>query len=267
MTGDGNKTCQRNCWLIAGCGGILLALLLVYLAKYPFGTAAFLGVLLFAIGGAFLSWAFCGGQSASTQPPQPVEVRRAPEPPSAPPAVSPAPAAPSEPPAPPAAAAAAEPVVVMAAPAPAPAASQPARPAPKPRADRKPAAPKADKPAAPGAKPAAKPARAKAEKAPRAAGLDAAITKTKDDSAPSAASPFLAAPRSSGPDDLKEIVGVGPALERLLNSIGVWHFDQIAAWKARDIALVDSKMEGFKGRITRDEWVKQARVLAKGKKA
>ena len=35
-------------------------------------------------------------------------------------------------------------------------------------------------------------------------------------------------------------------------------------WKAKDIAFVDDKMEGFKGRITRDEWVKQARVLAQG---
>lgn len=262
MTSDGNKTCQRNCWVIAGCAGILLALLLVYLAKYPFGTAAFLGLLLFAVGGAFLSWAFCSGQPAAMAADQPVEVRRAPEPAPAPRAVSPEPPAPA---APPVAEAAAEPAAVMAAPMPMPA----AKPAPKPRAAAKPAAPKAAKPAASPAKSARAKAdkKEKADKPPRAAGLDAAITKTKDDTAPVAASPFLAAPRSSGPDDLKEIVGVGPVLEKLLNSIGVWHFDQIAGWKAKDIALVDSKMEGFKGRITRDEWVKQARVLAKGKKA
>ena len=52
--------------------------------------------------------------------------------------------------------------------------------------------------------------------------------------------------------------------EKLLNSVGVWHFDQMASWKAKDIAFVDGKMEGFHGRITRDEWVKQAKILAKG---
>ena len=40
--------------------------------------------------------------------------------------------------------------------------------------------------------------------------------------------------------------------------------DQIASWKARDIAFVDERMVGFHGRISRDEWVKQARILARG---
>ncbi|PKP74079.1 MAG: hypothetical protein CVT84_10280 [Alphaproteobacteria bacterium HGW-Alphaproteobacteria-6] len=75
---------------------------------------------------------------------------------------------------------------------------------------------------------------------------------------------MLAAPRGGVADDLKMIRGVGPALERVLNGIGVWHFDQIASWKARDIAFVDSRMDRFKGRITRDEWVAQARILARG---
>jgi NADH-quinone oxidoreductase subunit E len=57
-------------------------------------------------------------------------------------------------------------------------------------------------------------------------------------------------------------VGIGPSLERVLNEAGVWHFDQIASWKARDIAFIDSRIKGFKGRITRDGWVAQARDLA-----
>jgi NADH-quinone oxidoreductase subunit E len=72
----------------------------------------------------------------------------------------------------------------------------------------------------------------------------------------------LDAPRDGKADDLKLIRGVGPSLEQLLNSEGIWHFDQIAAWKARDIAEIDARLGRFRGRITRDEWVRQARILA-----
>jgi NADH-quinone oxidoreductase subunit E len=65
-------------------------------------------------------------------------------------------------------------------------------------------------------------------------------------------------------DDLKLIWGVGPALEKLLNKLGVWHFDQIANWNAKELAWVDDKLEGFKGRGLRDEWIKQSKKLATG---
>jgi NADH-quinone oxidoreductase subunit E len=65
-------------------------------------------------------------------------------------------------------------------------------------------------------------------------------------------------------DDLKLIWGVGPALERLLNSLGVWHFDQIADWTARELKWIDERLEGFKGRASRDGWVEQAKKLATG---
>jgi NADH-quinone oxidoreductase subunit E len=65
-------------------------------------------------------------------------------------------------------------------------------------------------------------------------------------------------------DDLKLIWGVGPALEKLLNKIGIWHFDQIANWSVKELSWVDEKLEGFKGRAKRDEWIKQSRKLAKG---
>jgi NADH-quinone oxidoreductase subunit E len=74
----------------------------------------------------------------------------------------------------------------------------------------------------------------------------------------------LAAPRSTGADDLKLIKGVGPKLEALLHSMGFYHFDQIAAWTAAEVAWVDENLEGFKGRVTRDDWVAQATVLADG---
>jgi NADH-quinone oxidoreductase subunit E len=74
----------------------------------------------------------------------------------------------------------------------------------------------------------------------------------------------LAAPRGGKADNLKEIKGIGPKLEALCNSLGFFHFDQIAAWTPAEIAWVDDNLEGFKGRVTRDDWVAQARVLAAG---
>jgi NADH-quinone oxidoreductase subunit E len=57
---------------------------------------------------------------------------------------------------------------------------------------------------------------------------------------------------------------VGPKLEKLCNKLGFYHFDQIAAWTADEVAWVDQNLEGFKGRVTRDNWVEQARLLASG---
>ncbi len=74
----------------------------------------------------------------------------------------------------------------------------------------------------------------------------------------------LGAPRDTGKDDLKRIKGVGPKLESLLNSMGFYHYDQIAKWDAAEVAWVDQNLEGFKGRVSRDNWVDQASQLAKG---
>ncbi len=75
---------------------------------------------------------------------------------------------------------------------------------------------------------------------------------------------LLKKPRSGKGDDLKLIWGIGPKLETMLNAMGVWHFDQIASWMKAEIKWVDERLEGFKGRPERDEWVKQAKKLAKG---
>lgn len=64
------------------------------------------------------------------------------------------------------------------------------------------------------------------------------------------------------PDDLKLISGVGPKLEQVLNGMGIWKFAQIADWSAEEIAFVDDYLQ-FKGRIGRDEWLKQAAELGK----
>ena len=70
--------------------------------------------------------------------------------------------------------------------------------------------------------------------------------------------------RGGKADDLKLIKGVGPKLETLINSLGFYHFDQIASWSEDEIAWVDQNLEGFKGRVTRDTSVAQAKVLAAG---
>ena len=71
----------------------------------------------------------------------------------------------------------------------------------------------------------------------------------------------LSAPRGGVADNLKEIEGVGPAMEKLVNEMGFFHFDQIANWSEADVAWVDANMKNFKGRITRDRWVAQARII------
>jgi predicted flap endonuclease-1-like 5' DNA nuclease len=65
-------------------------------------------------------------------------------------------------------------------------------------------------------------------------------------------------------DDLLQIKGVGPKLNTLLISLGVRRFDQIAAWGAKEIDKVDDHLGTFKNRITRDSWVEQAGLLARG---
>jgi predicted flap endonuclease-1-like 5' DNA nuclease len=72
----------------------------------------------------------------------------------------------------------------------------------------------------------------------------------------------LDAPRGGAADDLKKIKGVGPKLEQQLNAMGFYHFDQIAGWSADEVAWVDENLEGFRGRVSRDDWVAQARTLA-----
>lgn len=88
--------------------------------------------------------------------------------------------------------------------------------------------------------------------------------------APSSATPeagkpaTLSAARDGKADDLKMIKGVGPKLEQVLHTMGFYHFDQVAAWTASELAWVDDNLEGFKGRASRDEWIAQAKLLADG---
>ena len=69
--------------------------------------------------------------------------------------------------------------------------------------------------------------------------------------------------RKSGADDLKLIKGVGPGIEGKLNAQGIFHFDQIAKWGRPEIMWFDTFLS-FKGRIDRDDWIKQSGILASG---
>ncbi len=118
-------------------------------------------------------------------------------------------------------------------------------------------------------KPAAKKTTAKA--APKTATKKPAAKKTTAKAAPKAA-PKTAAKKPASkkaaktviPNDLELLKGIGPKLNGLLKSLGVTTFDQIANWKAADIRDVDSKLGSFAGRISRDNWVDQAKLLSKG---
>ncbi|MEM6343687.1 MAG: hypothetical protein AAF927_07390 [Bacteroidota bacterium] len=69
--------------------------------------------------------------------------------------------------------------------------------------------------------------------------------------------------RAEDADDLKKIKGIGPSLEKKLNSIGIFSFFQIANFEAEDEELVNEAIEFFPGRIKRDNWVAQAKEILK----
>ena len=72
--------------------------------------------------------------------------------------------------------------------------------------------------------------------------------------------PGLTAPRPGGRDDLKMIHGIGPRIERGLNDLGVFHYDQVAAWDRRTVVWVENQFS-LRGKVTRERWVEQARAL------
>ena len=75
---------------------------------------------------------------------------------------------------------------------------------------------------------------------------------------------LLTAARGGKGDDLELIWGVGPKLAKMLNEMGVWHYDQIAKWTPAELAWVDARLTGFKGRALRDDWIAQSKKLATG---
>jgi len=106
---------------------------------------------------------------------------------------------------------------------------------------------------------AAKPAKAKPAKA-EAPKKEAAPKAEKEAPKAKAAKPAKA---DAAADDLKELSGVGPALEKKLVAAGVTTFAQIAAWTDADVADMNEKLS-FKGRIEREGWIEQAKEKTKG---
>lgn len=98
-------------------------------------------------------------------------------------------------------------------------------------------------------------AKAAKSKDAAATGVDASIGKKPA---------VLSAPKGGQADDLKQIKGVGPKLEQACRDLGIYHFDQIATWSPEEVAWVDENLVGFKGRVSRDGWVEQAKILAAG---
>ncbi|RWL50091.1 MAG: proton-conducting membrane transporter [Mesorhizobium sp.] len=111
----------------------------------------------------------------------------------------------------------------------------------KPAAAKKPAATKTA-----AAKPAAKAA------APKKA------APTKKTAAPKAA--------TAKADNLRRLIGIGPVNERLLKGLGVTTYAQIAAWTDADVKRIEEVLN-FDGRIAREKWIEQAKLLAAGDEA
>jgi len=116
----------------------------------------------------------------------------------------------------------------------------------------------------------AKAAKAKAASKAKAAKTKAEAKAAEDDhehegevGAGEAKPALLTEARGGKADDLKQIKGIGPKLEKELNGAGVFHFDQIASWTKEEVYWADNHLVSFKGRVSRDNWVGQAKEFAK----
>ena len=123
------------------------------------------------------------------------------------------------------------------------------QPSPLPASDVKETAPQPAPPAEPAVapRPSPDPAVRAEPKPPAAAGQKPAT---------------LAEPQDGLPDDLTKIKGIGKKLEKLCNELGFFHYEQIAEWTDAEVAWVDNNLADFKGRVSRDNWVQQAKDLA-----
>lgn len=298
MSNQNNAGCSARCWVVAAIIGLLTLVILVAVAHYGWAASIFLGALTFVLLGLLFNWLFCSpvpsmatsarkaGVAATS-----AEIAQASKAPAASPAAAPVAAkapeakeAVAEP-----AAEAAEPVAEAKAEA-----EETASEAAEAVADTAETAAESVTDTAEGVMKPSTPLAGEAELASRKGswkyeGSSDAKTETAP-AAPAAAAPAaaveetpdydgdgvkegenegtkpagLSAPRDGGADNLKEIKGVGPKLEQLLHSMGFYHFDQIANWSADEVAWVNANLKGFKGRVTRDNWIEQAKILASG---
>lgn len=238
-------SCQIASWGMGAGAGLLAFLVLLFLRDWSFLQAVFGAGVIFLVVGAFLAFVMCrplpslgeiqAGMNEMADPVTPAQRSAASDVTTPAPEAGPAPSA--------QAAAAAAPAAVT--------------PAAEAEATAETAAQAAT---APTPTPAPTPAAADPAAAPEAAPAGGAETETPVGTKPAT----LQAARGGQPDDLKQIKGVGPKMETMLHGMGFFHFDQIAAWTPAELAWVDENLTGFKGRATRDNWVAQAKALARG---
>ncbi|MCZ4254760.1 hypothetical protein O4H53_04355 [Sulfitobacter sp. G21635-S1] len=263
---DNSMSCTAKSWALAIVAGLVIGLLLMLVGGWGFAAALILAVVIALVVGLFLSLVICPGATSGSAVAAPAaDAVAAPTAAASAvaPAVSDAPEAVEEP------AAAAEADTPKAA---APASGSVIKPTKTLAGQAELAARKGEwkyekegaeapaRKAAP-AKAAASASAAVAEPAPAAKAAPARAKR-----APVAADgkpDLMDAPRAEGADDLKLISGVGPKLEQTLNELGIWHYSQVAGWRKKEIAWVDARLR-FKGRIERDDWMSQAKILAKG---
>lgn len=232
-----NTSCQIASWGMGVGAGFLAFLLLIFMGEWSFLQAVFGAGVIFIVVGAFLAFVMCrplpplgeiqAGMKEMADPATPAQRSAAADAATDAPAATPA-AAPS---------------------AQATAAAAPAAITPAAEVEAK-AETTVD----------AAPETASAAAAPAAAPARETETETPVGTKPAS----LSAARGGQPDDLKQIKGVGPKMETMLHEMGFFHFDQVAAWSASDLAWVDENLTGFKGRASRDNWVAQAKALARG---
>lgn len=140
--------------------------------------------------------------------------------------------------------------------------SAPAKPAPKKSATARAAtAPRAS--AAKTATP--KPPASKAS-APRTAPAASKAAPAASKAAPAAKKAATGSATATAPgkaNDLRRLIGIGPTNERLLKGLGVTTYAQIAAWTPDDVKRIEATLN-FDGRIERERWIEQAKLLAAG---
>ncbi len=101
---------------------------------------------------------------------------------------------------------------------------------------------------------------------PAASGINTAPQRlvSAESTKPVGTAPKLYTSPTDGPaDDLKKVKGIGPGIEKLLHSVGIFYFKQIAAWTDDEVTWIDNKLQ-FPGRITRESWISQAKTLRDG---
>lgn len=103
--------------------------------------------------------------------------------------------------------------------------------------------------------------RCKELEADLAAARSKSMTTKVEKSSAKRAAPKPSAPKPAGKDNLKEILGVGPVLEKMLHKNGVTTFKQISKLSSSDIETLSTKLGSFKDRIVRDDWVGKAKEL------